>query len=269
MKKPMLLSSREAFVSLSMRGHGSSHFISPCPLTMAKFADLTTFQMNLNNDLPFKEFGTLTISSNLDSSSIFLTDNLIQGFRDSVQNYLGGSNGISSLTVFVATLIIISSAVGQVLNAAAKAKINSSSSIPADPSISLPALFVLRTLPIWIKAIICITIDLIGDSSFLLPGVGEVGDVVWGPIAALLLQAMFGSAIVSGATLIKELLPFTDFIPTASLALIAQVFFATTPLGILLGFAPVVVEQQQSKPGEGNDMNSQTQQQTKSNSHSK
>jgi hypothetical protein len=40
----------------------------------------------------------------------------------------------------------------------------------------------------WIKLVICIGVDLVGDSSFLFPGVGETEDIVWAPIGALILR---------------------------------------------------------------------------------
>jgi len=65
---------------------------------------------------------------------------------------------------------------------------------------------------------LCIFIDLIGDSSYLLPGVGETEDLIWAPISALLLSAALGSAQVGTLDFVKEALPFTDALPVATLA---------------------------------------------------
>ena len=60
---------------------------------------------------------------------------------------------------------------------------------PAAPSIpQLP-------LSTWAKLVACIGIDLLSDSSFLIPGVGEAEDIAWAPISAFLLKTLFDSNI--------------------------------------------------------------------------
>jgi len=167
--------------------------------------------------------------------------NSIQEFRDFVQNSFGGTDGISSVTVFLATLIIIASAISQAAASIGRTQpdgFNSATKNQNIPNLPLAQLAFMRFLPFYIKFILCIAIDVIGDGSFLIPGLGEVTDVVWGPVAAILLQSMYGSNILSLITLVKELLPFTDWIPTATVTFFFQLFFGTTPLGIILGFAP-------------------------------
>eukprot|EP00636_Phaeomonas_parva_P008758 CAMPEP_0118854398 /NCGR_PEP_ID=MMETSP1163-20130328/2602_1 /TAXON_ID=124430 /ORGANISM="Phaeomonas parva, Strain CCMP2877" /LENGTH=416 /DNA_ID=CAMNT_0006787113 /DNA_START=213 /DNA_END=1463 /DNA_ORIENTATION=+ len=65
-----------------------------------------------------------------------------------------------------------------------------------------------------------ITIDIIGGSSYLLPLIGEVGDLAWAPMQALLVNAMFrrSSKYAAYFSFAEEILPFTDIIPTATLA---------------------------------------------------
>eukprot|EP00242_Pyramimonas_sp_CCMP2087_P013941 CAMPEP_0198210120 /NCGR_PEP_ID=MMETSP1445-20131203/19486_1 /TAXON_ID=36898 /ORGANISM="Pyramimonas sp., Strain CCMP2087" /LENGTH=141 /DNA_ID=CAMNT_0043884091 /DNA_START=279 /DNA_END=704 /DNA_ORIENTATION=+ len=70
----------------------------------------------------------------------------------------------------------------------------------------------------YIKLFLCVVIDLIGSSSYLLPVLGEVGDIGWAPLEAYLLQRLFGSTAISAFGLIEEALPGLDFIPTASIA---------------------------------------------------
>ena len=70
----------------------------------------------------------------------------------------------------------------------------------------------------YIKLAICIIIDLLGDASFVLPGVGELEDLAWAPISAYALRFMFGSNIIAGLDFVKELLPATDVIPVATMA---------------------------------------------------
>lgn len=70
----------------------------------------------------------------------------------------------------------------------------------------------------WIFLIISCFIDLIGMFTYILPGIGEVFDVIWAPISATLLYAMYGSWIISIGNFVEELVPGLDFIPTALIA---------------------------------------------------
>lgn len=59
-------------------------------------------------------------------------------------------------------------------------------------------------------------IDLIGYVSFLLPGIGEFGDIIWAPISGYLIYLLFPNRkkmAIIGA--IEEAIPFLDLIPTA------------------------------------------------------
>jgi hypothetical protein len=67
------------------------------------------------------------------------------------------------------------------------------------------------------KLLICIVIDIIGASSELIPILGEVSDVVWAPIAALLLRSLYGSNILFVFEFAEEILPFTDILPLATI----------------------------------------------------
>ena len=44
----------------------------------------------------------------------------------------------------------------------------------------------------WVKLAISLVVDGVGVSSFLLPGLGELGDAGWAPVSALLVQALYG-----------------------------------------------------------------------------
>ena len=67
------------------------------------------------------------------------------------------------------------------------------------------------------KLTIAIALDIVGMMSFLVPGVAELTDVVWAPIAAvanfLLFRGFTGAAGGMG-TFLEELLPATDWIPS-------------------------------------------------------
>ena len=68
------------------------------------------------------------------------------------------------------------------------------------------------------KLIVCLVIDALGDSSFLLPGLGEGTDIAYAPLEAFLLSQLVRSNVVSGVGFVEEARPFTDVIPTATLA---------------------------------------------------
>lgn len=64
--------------------------------------------------------------------------------------------------------------------------------------------------------------DGIGMLGYLIPVIGELGDVAWAPIQAIFIWAMVGKErfglyfTVLGFA--EEILPFTDFIPSCTIA---------------------------------------------------
>lgn len=82
----------------------------------------------------------------------------------------------------------------------------------------------------YLKLILCILIDLTGDASFLLPGIGEVEDVAWAPISAFLLKSIFDSNLIGTLEFAKEILPFSDIVPLATLCWSLQYVFPDSPL---------------------------------------
>ncbi len=63
--------------------------------------------------------------------------------------------------------------------------------------------------------------DLIGMFTYLVPGVGEFADIVWAPVSAFIFYKMFGGRIgLIGSVLnfVEEALPFTDAIPSFTIA---------------------------------------------------
>ena len=62
---------------------------------------------------------------------------------------------------------------------------------------------------------LCVLIDVVGDSSWLL---GASSDLFWAPCSALLLQLLFDAPLLAATNFFKEILPFTDVLPVASLA---------------------------------------------------
>merc|ERR1712190_413578 len=68
------------------------------------------------------------------------------------------------------------------------------------------------------KLLACVGLDLCGNASYLLPEIGEGADLVWAPMQAIALRAMFHSNTLPMVALAEELLPGTDIIPTATIA---------------------------------------------------
>lgn len=70
-----------------------------------------------------------------------------------------------------------------------------------------------------LKLVAAVIIDLVGLTTYVIPGAAEGGDMVWGPISGFLIYMLFPNRkkmALMGA--VEEMLPFTDFIPTAYLA---------------------------------------------------
>jgi hypothetical protein len=65
--------------------------------------------------------------------------------------------------------------------------------------------------------VFCILMDLIGYATYAVPFLGELGDIVWAPVSAIIFYNSFGGwkgAIGGIGNFIEELLPGTDFIPS-------------------------------------------------------
>lgn len=83
-----------------------------------------------------------------------------------------------------------------------------------------PAVPVRERPALWL----CLLLDAIGVATYFIPGLGESADIAWAPIAGLLFYFLFKGTpgIPSGwgaaFAFTEELLPFTDFIPTFTIA---------------------------------------------------
>jgi hypothetical protein len=67
----------------------------------------------------------------------------------------------------------------------------------------------------------CIIMDIIGMASFLIPALGEWSDTIWAPLSAYVFYNTFGGlgGMLGGAfSFLEEIIPFTDIIPTFTLA---------------------------------------------------
>ncbi|WP_430613058.1 hypothetical protein [Flavobacterium sp. JP2137] len=75
-------------------------------------------------------------------------------------------------------------------------------------------------------------LDAVGYLSYLIPFLGEFSDVIWAPIAGLLLARMYkGTVGKVGGTIafIEELSPGLDFIPTFTLTWIYTHYIQKNP----------------------------------------
>lgn len=70
----------------------------------------------------------------------------------------------------------------------------------------------------FVKLILCVAIDLVGASTYAIPAIGEGFDVGWAPVQAALVNYLFGNGLITGFAFLEEILPGTDFIPTATIA---------------------------------------------------
>jgi len=68
---------------------------------------------------------------------------------------------------------------------------------------------------------LCIILDLIGMASYLIPALGEFSDVIWAPISGFLFYKLFGGrfGVIGGVlNFLEEIIPFTDIIPSFTIA---------------------------------------------------
>ena len=69
--------------------------------------------------------------------------------------------------------------------------------------------------------LLCLLMDLLGAASYAVPLLGEVSDVIWAPVSALIFYRMFGGPVGAFGSIfnfIEELFPGLDFIPTFTIA---------------------------------------------------
>ena len=86
----------------------------------------------------------------------------------------------------------------------------------------------------WTVLLISVVIDAAGMASYFLPFAGELSDLVEAPLAAIAIQKLYGSMLMSSVLLVEEMLPFTDAIPTATIAWLLKF----TALGKLIPILP-------------------------------
>lgn len=85
-----------------------------------------------------------------------------------------------------------------------------------------------------VKLVLSVLIDAVGVSTYLLPGAGEAADAGWAPVSAMLVQALYGSWVLTTLDFLEEALPFSDALPTACIGWALEF----TPAGKLIGWVP-------------------------------
>jgi hypothetical protein len=63
----------------------------------------------------------------------------------------------------------------------------------------------------------CIIMDLIGCASYAIPALGEISDIFWAPLSAIIFFLSFGGwkgALGGIGNFVEEIIPGTDFIPS-------------------------------------------------------
>ncbi|MFA7444643.1 MAG: hypothetical protein WCY89_01750 [Flavobacteriaceae bacterium] len=79
------------------------------------------------------------------------------------------------------------------------------------------------------KLLISILLDVVGMATYIFPFIGEGFDLIWAPVAGLLLNRMYKGTVgkVGGIVVfLEELLPATDIIPTFTLTWLYTYFVA-------------------------------------------
>jgi len=73
--------------------------------------------------------------------------------------------------------------------------------------------------------VFCILMDLMGYATYTIPFFGEMADIVWAPVSAIIFYFSFGGwkgALGGLGNFIEELLPGTDFIPSFTIMWFVQ-----------------------------------------------
>ena len=70
------------------------------------------------------------------------------------------------------------------------------------------------------KLVASLAIDFVGNATFVVPGLGELADLVWAPVSSKMVDLLYkdSSPRARYVAFLEEVLPFTDIIPTATLA---------------------------------------------------
>ena len=84
--------------------------------------------------------------------------------------------------------------------------------------------------------LLCVVMDLIGYATYSIPVLGELGDLIWAPISAIIFFKTFGGwkgAFGGVFNFVEEILPGTDFIPSFTMMWLWQNFRANKPVQLV------------------------------------
>jgi len=85
------------------------------------------------------------------------------------------------------------------------------------------------------KLLACLCLDLLGDATYLMPGLDEEVDLAYAPAQSIALKMMFHYSALPSLGFVEEILPFTDAVPTATLGWLLDVFSPDTGLTRFIG----------------------------------
>lgn len=93
-----------------------------------------------------------------------------------------------------------------------------------------------------VKLIACVGLDLMGDASYFIPGLGEGIDIAYAPAQAIALKMMFHYSGLPILGFTEEILPGTDIIPSATIGWLLEVLAPdnkiTRAIGIRSDYSP-------------------------------
>ena len=154
------------------------------------------------------------------------------GLPQEVQEVINTNAGVYAPLVTIVLIIIINNKINEI-----RQEQESKAMAAAGKAVSEAAERTVRavTPEQWAKLAVCIAVDGLGDSTFLLPGLGELADLGYGPLEGIILNALFKSGSLAALGTVEEVLPFTDALPTATIGWVLETFFAESPLGQFFG----------------------------------
>lgn len=75
--------------------------------------------------------------------------------------------------------------------------------------------------------LLCVVMDLIGYATYTIPVLGELGDILWAPVSAIIFFKLFGGwkgGFGAVFNFVEEILPGMDFIPSFTMMWLWQNF---------------------------------------------
>jgi len=88
------------------------------------------------------------------------------------------------------------------------------------------------------KLLACVGLDLCGNATYFLPALGEGVDLAYAPAQAVALKMLFNSNAVAVLGFAEEIMPFTDIIPTATIAWCLETLVPESPITRIMGLRP-------------------------------